>query len=114
MSSLTIDRLNSIFEKEIALILQNDLKNSKIGFVTITEVRIRKDLNEAVVFYSIIGDEERVKVCQEALDKSVGFIKTELSKRIKQIRKIPNLVFKYDTSLSYGNKIHKILEEIKK
>ena len=48
----------------------------------------------------------------EGLEKSKGFLKSELSKRIKNIRKMPDLIFKYDESLEYGNNIQKILNTI--
>lgn len=112
MSSITIERINSLLLREIADIVQNNLKNSKIGYITLTEVKVKKDLSKALVYYSIIGNEDRVNVTQESLDKSKGYIKTELAKRIKNIRKIPDLNFIYDKSLEYGNRIQKILNDI--
>ena len=112
--SLNHTRLQSLLKKELSVILQSETKNSKIGFVTITDLSLTKDLSFATVYFSIIGPKERVDVSKAALEKSKGFLKSELSKRIKNIRKMPELIFKYDESLEYGNNIERILNEINK
>ena len=112
--SLNHTRLQALLKKELSLILQSEAKNSKIGFVTITDLYLTKDLSYATVYFSIIGPKERVSVSMEGLEKSKGFLKSELSKRIKNIRKMPDLIFKYDESLEYGNNIQRILNTINK
>ena len=85
--SLNHTRLQALLKKELSLILQSEAKNSKIGFVTITDLHLTKDLSYATVYFSIIGPKERVSVSMEGLEKSKGFLKSELSKRIKNIGK---------------------------
>jgi len=110
--SIPLERLSSLFQREISLILQKEIKDANIGYVTITEVRITKDLSFATVFYTLLGEGDQLTVTQEALEKAKGFIRSELAKKV-EIRKIPDLIFKADTSLQTGNTIEKILSDIK-
>ena len=101
-------RINSILYKEISNIIQFDLTNSNIGFVTVSEVNVSKDLNNADVYVSVFGKGYEKKDTLEALRKSKGYIKTELSKRL-QMRKIPDLNFIIDDSLDTSFKIDSII-----
>jgi len=111
--SITIERLASQIRKELSILLLNDVRNPKIGYVTITEVRLTNDLSYATVFYTVMGNKERIDVTQEALESSEGYIKAEIAKKV-QMRKVPKYIFKYDESLERGNKISKIIDELKK
>ena len=112
MSILT-ERLASQIQKEISILLLNEVKNPKIGYVTITEVRITKDLSFATVYYTVMGDANRIKITQEALESSEGYIKSEIAKKVK-MRKIPKYIFKFDESLETGNRISKIIDNFDK
>lgn len=111
--SITTERLASQIRKELSILLLNEVKNPKIGYVTVTEVRLTNDLSYATVFYTVMGNKERISVTQEALESSEGFIKAEIAKRV-QMRKVPKYIFKYDESLERGNKISKMIDELKK
>ena len=109
--SLKQERLDMILQSEISSILQFDLKNPKLGFVTVTDVQCSKDLSVAKVYVSFLGKQERNDAGLRVLEHSKGYIRYELAKRIK-IRKMPALVFVQDTSLETGNRIEKILNEV--
>lgn len=110
--SLKIERLESIFEKEISMILQTEIKDKDIQFVTITGVEITNDLSLAKVYFTTLQDDKRDDTIQ-ALNHASKYIKHELSERIEHIRKMPDLKFLYDESIAYGNKIDAIIDEIK-
>ena len=110
--SITIERLQSQILRELSILLQREIKNTKIGYVTITEVRLTNDLSYAYVYYTVLGNKDRIEVTQEALEKSEGFIKSEIAKKVK-MRKIPEYIFKYDDSLDRGKRIDDLLDEIK-
>lgn len=103
--------MDMIIQREISNILQFDLKNPKLGFVTVTDVQCSKDLSIAKVYVSFLGKQERNDAGMRVLNHSKGYIRTELSKRLK-IRKTPDLAFIQDKSLEQGNRIEKILHEI--
>ena len=108
---ISLERLQSNALRELSLILRKDAKNNKLSNITITEVRITKDLSYMTIFYTFYqGKEENY---QEALEQSKGYLRSELAKKLKA-RKMPELIFKRDTSLDYGNHIDDILVEIHK
>lgn len=107
--SIKIDRLNNIFVQEISKILHQEIKDSDINFVTITEARITNDLSFAKIYITTM-DNDRDKVLK-ALNKASSYIRTLLCDRVK-IRKMPELHFVYDESIEYGKKIEDIIERI--
>ncbi len=109
--SISLQRLESNALRELSLILRNDAKNQKLSNITVTEVRITRDLSYMTIFYTFYqGKEENY---QETLENCKGYLRSELAKKLKA-RKMPELIFKRDTSLDYGNHIDDILVEIHK
>ena len=110
--SIKIDRLNSTFAKEISQILQNEIKDENIKFVTVTGCEITNDLSFAKVFVTIF-DKDKKETTMKALDKAKSFIRGELSKKV-EIRHTPELRFVFDDSIEYGEKIDKLIEDLHK
>ena len=102
-----------ILQREISSILQFELKNPRLGFVTITDVQCTNDLSQAKVYVTFLGKQERNEAGMKILQQSKGFIRSTLAKRIT-IRKVPDLIFVQDTSLQEGNKIENILKELER
>lgn len=102
-----IERLEKILEREIGTILLNS-KDSRLRFVTITKTRLTGDASICTVYYTILGEKNQIESTMKNLENAKGFIKSSLSKSL-EIRKVPELIFKYDESLEYGNKIDNIL-----
>lgn len=103
-----IARLEKILEREIGTILLNS-KDSRLRFVTITTTRLTSDASICTVYYTVLGNDEQKESTSRNLENAKGFIRSSLSKSI-EIRKVPELIFKYDESLEYGNKIDNILK----
>ena len=110
MNSVKLSRYNSLFVKEISNILQNEVKDNDIKFVTVTGCEITSDLSFAKVFYTVLDDTKKEST-KNALEKAKGFIRGEISKRV-DIRHTPELRFVYDKSEEYGNKIDNLIKEI--
>lgn len=106
------ERLEKIISREVSLIISREIKDERLQFVTITNVNLTNDLLIATLFYTIYGKPEQIEITKKALLEAKGFIKGYLSK-ILEIRKIPELIFKYDESFAEGNKIEEILRSIK-
>ncbi len=106
------EKMNHICQRAISEIIQFELKDPKVGFVTITDVQVTNDNSYAKVFVSFLGKQERAEAGLKALNRSKGFIRSALAKRLT-IRKTPEIIFEIDHSLEQGNKIEKILAEIK-
>lgn len=98
-------------KKELSDIIGRKIKDPRIGFVTVTDVQLTGDLQQAKVFISVLGDEKQKKDTLKALAKAKGFIRSEIGQRIR-LRKTPDLLFEFDESIDYGNRIETLLKEI--
>ena len=112
--SVTTDRLASLIQRELASIVNAEVKDKSFGYINLTEVKVTKDVSYATIYYTILSDDPKViDKAKISIDESKQTIRMELAKKIKNIRKIPDLIFKYDEALAYGNHIDKILKTIK-
>lgn len=114
MSKHRYDRIGEELKKEISDILQNDIKDPDLGFVSIVLVDVSRDLRVAKVYYSVMGSEEEIEKTKQAVKRAAGFVRHEIAGRLS-LRYAPELVFNYDNSIEHGIRISKILnDEIKK
>ncbi len=111
MSKIRAERVGEQIKKELSLLFQNELKDPRIGFVTVTAVEASGDLSQAKVYLSVLGNEEQKEETLAALAKAKGFLRSELGKRIR-LRHTPELIFKFDSSIDYGNRIETLLREL--
>ena len=95
----------------ISGLLIKGLKDPRIGFATITGVKVTDDLHQATVYFTVIGSEEEKKDTGRGLDSARGFIRKEMGKEL-HMRYVPELIFRYDESVEYGSRIETILKEI--
>jgi ribosome-binding factor A len=98
-------------QQEISLTLFRNVKDRRIGLVTITGVDLSPDLRHAKVFVSTMGTEQQKKESMEALRHAAGWIRRELGQRIR-MKFLPEIVFHADTSQEYGERIDRLLDKI--
>lgn len=110
--SLRANRVAEQMKKELSDIISRKLKDPRLGFVTVTAVELTGDLQHATVYITALGPEEEQNETLKILDKAKGFIRTEIGQRIR-LRKTPELSFKFDTSIEYGNRIEQLLRSIR-
>ncbi len=110
MSDIKQKRLEGIIRKNLSEIIQFDVKDPNIGFVTITDVKVTRDHSYATVYVTFIGATNR-KEAIASLERAKGFIRSELSQRL-DIRRCPDLIFKIDTAEDNARHIEEIIEEI--
>ena len=108
-----IERVNSLIRQEISELIQLQLKDPRLGnnFISVTEVRTSSDLKHSKVFVSSITTEEEREKVLSALKSASGYIRGELSRRLK-LRYTPELVFQWDNSLERGDQILKLIDEV--
>jgi|SRR5690554_6790489 len=112
--NLSLERVQSIMLREIAVVVNKDRKIKDQMYFNITDVKVSKDYSFATVYYSILSDEEEdLKRAEEILNEINKDVRKEVAQKIKNIRRMPALKFKFDESLAYGNKIDKILKDLK-
>lgn len=107
------DRVSDLLKEEIAQMLLKEIKDPRIGFVTITDVKVSDDLRLAKVFFSMVGGDKEFAQTNKGLNSASSYIKKKLGKRLK-MRYIPDILFKLDTSFEYGSHIDRILKSLKK
>jgi ribosome-binding factor A len=99
-------------QQEISLMLARNVKDPRIGLVTVTGVQISADLRHAKVYVSVMGSEQQKKESMEGLSNAAGWIRHELGQRIR-MKFLPDIVFREDTSLEYGDRIDELLDRIR-
>lgn len=107
------ERVADLLQREIADILFRRVKDPRVALVTVTAIEVSRDLQNATLFFCLTGtsDPAAQETALEGLNKAKGFIRQELGKRLR-LRYVPQLAFRYDTSLDYGAKIERILKEL--
>lgn len=96
--------------RELAELVRRGLKDPRADFITINDVEVTRDYSHATVYYTVLDDTTR-DITAEALEHAKGFLRSELSKRIKLFR-IPELHFQYDQSLERGMSISHLIEQV--
>src|SRR5512145_1875400 len=105
------DRVADLSKMEISDVLLKQVRDPRIGSVTITGVKVTDDLRTARVFFVELGKDALSEGVQAGLGKATGFLRRELGRRL-QLRHVPEIIFTYDPSFAYGNRIDTLLMEI--
>ncbi|MFD0587539.1 30S ribosome-binding factor RbfA [Paenibacillus sp. GCM10027627] len=111
MAKIRVGRVSEQIKKELSQIIQQELKDPRIGFITVTGVETTSDLSQARIYLSVLGSDEQKEATLKALASANGFLRSELGKRMK-LRHTPELLFKFDSSIEYGSRIESLLGEI--
>lgn len=110
MSNIRANRVAEEIKKEMGEIITRKLKDPRIGFVTVTDVEVTGDLQQATIYISVL-DEDKKDSTLVGLAKANGFIRSEIGKRI-QLRKTPEITFEFDDTLERGSRIEQILRDL--
>lgn len=105
-------RLGGQVQVEISDIIQRKIKDPRLGFVTVTRVKLTADLRHASVYVSVMGGEADVARSLACLESATTFIRSELGRRLR-VKHVPDLKFIYDDSAVKGARIEKILKHLR-
>lgn len=111
MSGYRLNQMQAKVKMVISFLLQNEIKDPRIGFVSITDVELTRDLAQCKVFFSVLGSDEKREDSIKALQSAKGFLRREISKRTN-LRRAPELIFIYDDSMEYGAHINELLKKV--
>ena len=111
MQGKRADRVATLIKHELAAVLARGMRDPRIGFVTITNVKVSDDLKYARVFYSVLGSDEKKEETQKGLDQARGYLQRGLANTL-ELRFTPHLSFELDASLDEGLKIDGIIRKI--
>ena len=107
-----IERINNLIRQEISELLQRQIKDPRLGsFVAVTEVATSPDLKHARIFVSCISSEEEKQEILNALAAASGFLRNELTKRLR-LRRIPELSFQWDDSIERGARLLELIDRV--
>ena len=105
-------RVGEQIQRELAMLIQRELKDPRVGMVTVSAVEVSRDLAYATVFVTFLGKDEpeEIESSLKALQHASGFLRSQLG-RIIRMRLTPHLTFKYDESLVRGRELSSLIEE---
>lgn len=102
------DRISDVIQKALAMIIQQEMRDPKLGMVTILEVTVSKDLVHAKIYVNVFPDELAIDSVN-MLNKAAGFMRGLLAKQL-ELRVIPHLRFIYDETTLKANKLSKLID----
>ncbi len=113
MTSIRPERIAQEIQAAVAdLLIRGDIKDPRVGFITLTGVKVSPDLSVAQVFYSMIGTDQQKADTKAGLEAAKGFVRRAVTKRVK-LRVSPEVFFTFDGSLEEGDKIERLLKEVR-
>ena len=106
------ERVGELIRQRVAAFLTGDVRDPRIGFVTVTGVEVSADLSHAMVRVSVMGSEEEKARSLEGLASAAGFLRAQLGRQLA-LRTTPELRFQLDRGLEHAQQIDKVLKELK-
>ena len=106
------DRVKQAIKREVSSIISSELRDPRMGFVTITSVDMSPDMRYAKVFYSVMGNTQQHKQTKGALDSALGLIRKLVAERV-QLRFAPELSFHEDLSTEYSAHMQEVFDKLK-
>ena len=103
------ERVGAEIQRELALLIRDEINDPRLGNPTIQEVRVVRDLSRAKVFFTVF-DDDRIKETAQALNKAAAYLRRRLSERLK-IRSVPQLLFVYDNSVAEGARLSALIDQ---
>jgi ribosome-binding factor A len=105
--------MRELLKQEVSDIIMREIKDPRLGFLTVTDAEITSDMRHARIFFTILGDEQERKQSMDVLKHAQHFVRQEFGKRVR-MKTLPDIQFVYDDSVDRGVRIFELLEEIKK
>ncbi len=113
MPTHRMKRVNQLIKEELAKIIQLGLKDPRVSMASVTRVQTSPDLKTADVYISVMGDDEEKEQTFNALDNAKGFLRHQLSSRIR-MKYVPELIVRRDQSLEQGDDVLRIINELER
>jgi ribosome-binding factor A len=111
MSSSRPSRVGEQIREDLAELIAREVHDPGIGFITLTQVKVTPDLQQARVYYTTLGDQKARRESQRALERAVPFLRRQLGRRLR-LRRIPELQFFFDESIERQDRIEQILQDL--
>ncbi len=102
-------RVADQIQRELPELIRQEVKDPRVGMLTITEVEVTRDMEHAKVFFTTLGGAAEHEACLQGLQRASGFLRSQLSHRM-QLRVVPKLSFVYDSSVERGMELSRLIE----
>ncbi|PDW01643.1 30S ribosome-binding factor RbfA [Candidatus Viridilinea mediisalina] len=112
MSKQRLQQVADTIQQILGSVIQNELKDPRVGFATVTGVQVSPDLQRATVRISVMGEEAEQSATMEALLRARGFLRRRVAEEMSHMRFVPELRLVQDTSLDYTMRINEVLREV--
>jgi ribosome-binding factor A len=109
-NSPRVRRIADQIQRELADLIRLEVKDPRVGMVTLTDVEVTADYGHAKVFFTLLGTEQALHETEQALEHAAGFLRTQLSQRLR-LRTVPQLHFVYDASVERGMRLTRLIDE---
>ena len=103
-------RIAEQIQRELSEVVRVELKDPRVGMITLTDVEVSPDGEHAKVFFTVLGEPSRVKEAEEGLRHAAGYLRSELARRLT-VRAVPQLQFKYDPSVERGARLSQLIDQ---
>ncbi len=103
-------RVAEQIQRELALLLQREVRDPRLSRVTISAVKLTRDMSQATVYFTVLEQKEDIPAIQQALEKASGFLRHALGENLV-MRSLPQLKFVYDDSISRGADLSNLIEQ---
>lgn len=105
------EKVADLIQKEISEMLVRSIKDPRIGFITITRVRVSEDCRFAKIYFSVAGDLKERERSMKGLESATGYVRKELGRRIR-LRYTPEILFQFDPSIEYAIHMEELIQRI--
>lgn len=112
MQERRVHRLESLIKERVATVLQRDMADPRLGLVTITRVKLDRELSSCKIYWSVLGDAKQRRLNERTLHHAAGFVRREIA-AVLHTRNVPYVTFVYDESVSGALRIDAILKELR-
>jgi ribosome-binding factor A len=113
VNDIRLQRLTEVIRQRVSRAILQEMKDPRIGFITVTQVKLAKDLTSAVIFWSIIGSDGDRSKAAHALEDARGFLQSAVAKEMGT-RVTPRLSMRYDPSLVKAQKVYDLLAKLRR
>jgi ribosome-binding factor A len=103
-------RIAEQIQRELSEVIRVELKDPRVGMITLTDVEVTADGEHAKVFFTVLGEPSRIDQATEGLQHAAGYLRSQLARRLN-VRVVPQLQFKYDPSVERGARLSQLIDQ---
>jgi ribosome-binding factor A len=105
-----LGRIADQIQRDLAELIRTQLKDPRVGFITLTGVEVTQDHRHAKVFFTVLGEDIAIATAKQGLDRAAGFLRSGLAETLR-LRIVPELHFVYDESVARGDRLSRLIDQ---